>query len=206
MPQRNPILITGAAGEIGGVSRTMVEMLLDQEHPLRAFVRRDDERAHALRQAGAEVFVGDLLNIADVTAAWKGCRRVYFSMSLSPYYTDAVTLMAAAVLTAGPVLAGACTNADKPPAAGVQVTISFVTGHIIVSSGLQQRIDAGVVDPITFEGFQGLAGFDITGDDVADVTTFIVGPNFELPEEAQLNGAACHGIVNIEIFFTECLT
>jgi hypothetical protein len=25
MPERNPILITGAAGEIGGVSRTMVD-------------------------------------------------------------------------------------------------------------------------------------------------------------------------------------
>jgi NAD(P)H-binding len=90
MPEHDPILITGAAGEIGAVSRTMVEMLLEQGHPLRAFVRRDDERAHSLRQAGAEVFVGDLLNIADVAAALKGCRRIYFSMSLSPYYTDAV--------------------------------------------------------------------------------------------------------------------
>ena len=118
----------------------------------------------------------------------------------------AVTLIAVAVLATGPVLAGACTNADKPPAAGVQVTVSFVTGHIIVSDGLQQRIDAGVVDPITFEGFYGLAGFDVTGDDVADLTTYIVGPNFELPDEAQLNGAECHGIVSIEVFFTECLT
>jgi len=30
MPKHNPILITGAAGEIGGVSRMMVEMLLQQ--------------------------------------------------------------------------------------------------------------------------------------------------------------------------------
>ena len=118
----------------------------------------------------------------------------------------AATLMVAAVLAAGPAFAGACTNADKPAAAGVQVTVSFVTGHIIVSDGLQQRIDAGVVDPITFEGFHGLAGFDVTGDDVADLTTFIVGPEFEIPDQAQLNGAACHGIVSIEAFFTECLT
>jgi hypothetical protein len=34
--------------------------------------------------AGAEVFVGDLLNVADVATALRGCRRVYFSMSLSP--------------------------------------------------------------------------------------------------------------------------
>jgi uncharacterized protein YbjT (DUF2867 family) len=79
----------------------MVGMLLEQGHPVRAFVRRDDDRAHSLRQAGAEVFVGDLLNIADVTAALKGCRRIYFSMSLSPYYTDAVGLMAAAARAQG---------------------------------------------------------------------------------------------------------
>ncbi|GAA5168882.1 NmrA family NAD(P)-binding protein [Pseudonocardia eucalypti] len=103
MSERNPILITGAAGEVGGVSQTMVEMLLEQGHPVRAFVRRDDERAHSLRQAGAEVFVGDLLNIADVTAALTGCRRIYFSMSLSPYYTDAVTLMAAAARAQGDI-------------------------------------------------------------------------------------------------------
>ncbi|MEU9063604.1 NAD(P)H-binding protein [Streptomyces sp. NPDC048430] len=103
MPERNPILITGAAGEIGGVSRTMVDMLLEQGHPVRAFVRQDDERAHSLRRAGAEVFVGDLLNIADVTAALKGVRRIYFSMSLSPYYADAVSLMAAAARAQGDI-------------------------------------------------------------------------------------------------------
>jgi uncharacterized protein YbjT (DUF2867 family) len=101
MPERNPILITGAAGDIGAVSRTMIDMLLAQGHPVRAFVRRDDERAHSLRQAEAEVFVGDLLNIADVADALKGCRRIYFSMSLSPYYTDAVALMAGAARAQG---------------------------------------------------------------------------------------------------------
>ncbi|MFJ2967295.1 NmrA family NAD(P)-binding protein [Streptomyces collinus] len=103
MPERNPILITGAAGEIGGVSRTMVDMLLEEGEPVRAFVRQDDERAESLRQAGAEVFVGDLLTIADVTAALKGVRRIYFSMSLSPYYTDAVSLMAAAARDRGDI-------------------------------------------------------------------------------------------------------
>ncbi|WP_405816409.1 NmrA family NAD(P)-binding protein [Streptomyces sp. NBC_01390] len=103
MSERNPILVTGAAGEIGGVSRTMVDMLLEQGHPVRAFVRQDDERAQSLRQAGAEVIVGDLLTIADVTAALKGVLRVYFSMGLSPYYTDAVSLMAAAARAQGDI-------------------------------------------------------------------------------------------------------
>ncbi|MGS2586091.1 hypothetical protein [Streptomyces hebeiensis] len=39
------------------MSRTAVDMLLEQGHPEPAFVRQDDARAGALRQAGAEVFV-----------------------------------------------------------------------------------------------------------------------------------------------------
>jgi NAD(P)H dehydrogenase (quinone) len=101
MMERNPILITGAGGQVGGVSRVMVDMLLEQGHPVRAFVRRDDERAQSLREAGAEVFVGDLLKLADVAAALKGVRRIYFSMSPQPYYTDALTLMAAAARAQG---------------------------------------------------------------------------------------------------------
>ncbi|WP_335992132.1 NmrA family NAD(P)-binding protein [Glycomyces sp. MUSA5-2] len=103
MTDSNPILITGAAGAIGGVSRTMVDMLLAEGRTVRAFVRSDDERAQSLRDAGAEVVIGDLLNIADVTNALQGVRRLYFSMSLSPYYTDAVGLMAAAARAQGDI-------------------------------------------------------------------------------------------------------
>ena len=115
--------------------------------------------------------------------------------------------MVAALLAAGPVLAGHCTNADKNAAAGVQVVIDIFTGQIVfVSNGLQQRIDQGLVDPNTGEGFSGLIGFDLDGDGVADLTTFIVGPTFAIPEQAQLNGASCHGIISIEAFFTECVS
>ncbi|MEU6782024.1 NAD(P)H-binding protein [Nonomuraea angiospora] len=103
MSERNPILITGAGGQVGGVSRVMVDMLLEQGHPVRAFVRRDDERAQSLREAGAEVFVGDLLKLADVAAALKGVRRIYFSMTPQPYYADALTLMVAAARAQGDI-------------------------------------------------------------------------------------------------------
>ena len=99
--KRDPILITGAAGEVGSVGTTMIRFLLDDGWPVRAFVRSDDHRAAALRDAGAEVFVGDLLNVADVATALRGCRRVYFSMSLSPYYVDATLLMAASARAKG---------------------------------------------------------------------------------------------------------
>ena len=101
MSKQAPILITGAGGQVGSVSKTMISMLLEKQFPVRAFVRQDDERAEALRRAGAQVFVGDLLNVADVVAALKGCRRVYFSMSLNPYYADASILMTAAARAQG---------------------------------------------------------------------------------------------------------
>ena len=52
-------LITGAAGQLGVVGRTVTEQFLDRGLPVRALVRREDERAAALRVAGAEVVVGD---------------------------------------------------------------------------------------------------------------------------------------------------
>ena len=118
----------------------------------------------------------------------------------------AVTLVAAMVLAAGPVLAGHCTNASKNPAAGNQLVVDANFNIVSVSLGLQKRIDQGLVNPVTGEGFHGLIGIDITGDGHADLTTYIVGPTFAIPDVAQLSGAPCHGIVSIEAFFTECLT
>ncbi|WP_050386531.1 NAD(P)H-binding protein [Bradyrhizobium pachyrhizi] len=101
MSKNDPILITGAGGAVGSVSKKMIEMLLKDGHRVRGFVRTDDERAQALRTMGVEVFVGDLLNPEDLAKAIKGCRRVYFSMSLNPYYTDATILLAAVARAQG---------------------------------------------------------------------------------------------------------
>ena len=90
-----PILVTGAAGQLGAVGRTVTGLLLDRGLPVRAMVRREDERAAALRAAGAEVMVGDLLEPADVYRVVSGCRRVYFGMSVSAGYLEATVTMAA---------------------------------------------------------------------------------------------------------------
>lgn len=93
----NPILVTGAAGRIGGVGRTVVGLLRQRNLPVRALVRREDERATALRAIGEEVVVGDLTQAADVARALAGCRRMYFGMSVSaPYLEATVTATAAA--------------------------------------------------------------------------------------------------------------
>jgi NAD(P)H dehydrogenase (quinone) len=91
-----PILVTGAAGTLGGVGRAVVEKLRQRDLPVRALVRREDERADALRAIGAEVVVGDLTRAGDVVRALAGCRRMYFGMSASALYLEA-TVTAAAV-------------------------------------------------------------------------------------------------------------
>lgn len=92
----NPILATGAAGRIGGVGRTITELLLKQGQTVRAMVRTEDERAQALRDMGAEVVVGSLLDLDSMHRAIAGCETMYFSMSVSNTYL-AATVNAAAV-------------------------------------------------------------------------------------------------------------
>ena len=96
-----PILVTGAAGQLGAVGRTVVGLLLDRGLSVRAMVRREDDRAVALRKAGAEVVVGDLLEPADVYRVVNGCRQIYFGMSVSPGYLEATVTMAAVAREVG---------------------------------------------------------------------------------------------------------
>lgn len=91
----DPILVTGAAGQLGGVGRTVTSLLLERGFRVRAMVRREDDRAAALRAAGAEVVVGDLLEPTDVYRIVSGCRRIYFGMSVSAGYLEATVTMAA---------------------------------------------------------------------------------------------------------------
>jgi uncharacterized protein YbjT (DUF2867 family) len=90
-----PILITGAGGGIGSVSRIIIELLRKQNLPVRALVRRDDHRAQALRELGAEIVVGDLTQLQDVHRAIAGCGRIYFSISPISKYLEASMNMTA---------------------------------------------------------------------------------------------------------------
>jgi len=95
MADNAPILVTGAAGQHGAIGRTVTGLLLDRGLPVRAMVRREDDRAASLRAAGAEVMVGNLLEPPDVYRVVSSCRRVYFSMSVSAGYLEASVTMAA---------------------------------------------------------------------------------------------------------------
>lgn len=125
--------------------------------------------------------------------------------TISRLMIGSVAAATAFLVSAGPASAHECTNADKNQAAGVQVVIDGNTGEIVwISNGLQRRMDQGLVTPDGV-GFHGLIGFDLNGDGATDVSTYIVGPNDELPDQAQENGAPCHGVINIGAFF-DCTT
>jgi NAD(P)H dehydrogenase (quinone) len=129
MANNGSILVTGAAGKLGSVGRTVTELLLDRGLPVRAMVRSEDDRAAALRAAGAEVVVGDLLDPRDVYRVVSGCRRVYFGMSVSAGYLEASVTMAAVAREVG---VNALVNMS-------QMTVSEMSIQNTTSSGQQRQ-------------------------------------------------------------------
>ena len=92
-----PILVTGAAGGAqGSTGRRITALLLEKGIPVRAFVHTLDTRSDALRELGAEVVQGDLLDRDSVRASLRGIRRAYFTYSVSDGLLEATTIFAMA--------------------------------------------------------------------------------------------------------------
>lgn len=70
-----PILIAGATGFTGGHT---ARYLLQQGIPVRALVHRIDQRSEKLLELGAEIVVGDLLDLNQVSVALQGIRAAFF--------------------------------------------------------------------------------------------------------------------------------
>jgi uncharacterized protein YbjT (DUF2867 family) len=93
----HPILITGAAGgPQGSTGRLVAGLLLKQGITVRGFVHKLDSRSDELRQQGAEIIEGDLLNPASVQAAMKEVKRAYFTYPVADGLLEAATIFAAA--------------------------------------------------------------------------------------------------------------
>ncbi len=95
------ILVTGAAGRHGGTGPHVVRLLRARGLPVRAMVRRLDERADHLRALGAEVVAGDFHNVASLRVALDGVGRAYFSYPIDARLLEAATTMATAAREAG---------------------------------------------------------------------------------------------------------
>jgi uncharacterized protein YbjT (DUF2867 family) len=92
-----PILVTGAAGgSQGSTGRRITALLPAKGIPVRAFVHKLDARSDALRELGAEVVQGDLLDRESVRAALRGIKRAYFTYSVSDGLLEATTIFAMA--------------------------------------------------------------------------------------------------------------
>jgi len=92
-----PILVTGAAGGAqGSTGRRITALLLEKGIPVRAFVHKLDARSDALRELGAEVVRGDLLDRDSVRASLKGIKRAYFTYPVTDGLLEATTIFAMA--------------------------------------------------------------------------------------------------------------
>jgi len=75
------VLITGATGDTG---RAAVKESIALGLQVRAMVRNIDARSDALVSAGAEVVVGDLLDLNSLSAAMQGVDAAYFVYPVTP--------------------------------------------------------------------------------------------------------------------------
>jgi NAD(P)H dehydrogenase (quinone) len=96
--ERPKFLVTGAAGQTG---RRVAQLLRDRGHAVRVFVRADDDRAGELASAGAEVVVGDLFRLNDVSRALEGVNSAYFVYPIHPGLLEATAAFAQAATETG---------------------------------------------------------------------------------------------------------
>ncbi|GAA1413095.1 NmrA family NAD(P)-binding protein [Catellatospora coxensis] len=88
--------MTGATGRLGGTGRHVATELLRRGLPVRAMVRRLDERSEVLRDAGMEVVVADFFDYTGLVAALEGIEAAYFTYPVGSGLTEAAGLFAAA--------------------------------------------------------------------------------------------------------------
>ena len=83
-------------GRKGSTGRLVANLLLGQGIPVRALVHKLDSRSDELRQKGAEVVEGDLLNPPSVQAAMRNVKRAYFTYPVADGLLEAATIFAVA--------------------------------------------------------------------------------------------------------------
>jgi NAD(P)H dehydrogenase (quinone) len=104
-------LITGATGKTGAPT---VGLLRERGFRVRAFVHTLDDRATRLRELGAEVVQGNLLNFDAVSSALVGVSAAYFCYPIDPPRLLEATAIFAQAATEANV--GAVVNMSQSPA------------------------------------------------------------------------------------------
>src|SRR5215813_15664657 len=92
------ILVTGATGKTGSV---VVTELIKAGYPVRAMVRRQDDRSARLAAQGAEIAVADMSDVERVADALKDVQRAYYCPPLDPYMLQGAVAFAVAAKEGG---------------------------------------------------------------------------------------------------------
>lgn len=87
------VLVTSAAGRTGAAA---VLALLELGFPVRAMVRRNDQRSSILEKSGAEIFIGDQWSFTDLRCAMSGVQRAYHCPPFAPNLLENLMLFALA--------------------------------------------------------------------------------------------------------------
>ena len=76
------IIVTGATGRTSSV---VASELLKAGYPVRAMVRRDDDRSALLKAQGAEIAVADMSDVERIADALRDVQGAYYCPPLDPY-------------------------------------------------------------------------------------------------------------------------
>ena len=87
------ILVTGATGKTGSV---VVAELLNAGYPVRAMVRREDNRSAQLQAQGAEIAVAEMSDVDRIADALTDVQRAYYCPPFDPYMIQGAVAFAVA--------------------------------------------------------------------------------------------------------------
>lgn len=98
LADKRTVLIAGATGDTG---RAAVREAIGYDLAVRALVHNKDARSEALQKLGAEVVVGDLLEIDTIAAAMQGADTAYLVWPVQPGLLQATVNFAQAAKETG---------------------------------------------------------------------------------------------------------
>lgn len=127
-------LVTGATGDTG---RPTVQLLREKGYRVRALARKEDQRAQNLRDLGAEVMVGDMLNLNDMRRALKGVTGAYFVFPLADGLVEASVVFAQAAKEEKlELIANMSQKQSRPFAHSPATTKHWLTEQVFTWSGV----------------------------------------------------------------------
>ena len=87
------IIVTGATGKTGSAVTTE---LLKAGYPVRALVRREDDRSARLKAQGAEIVVAEMSDVEGIADALRDVQGAYYCPPLDPYMIQGAVAFAVA--------------------------------------------------------------------------------------------------------------